>query len=338
VTQEGTRSKGFVMRRLRNFWQRSRQPSLEIHVPISPTPIFLNMLRCLALSLRRRGGAYCHAPIVATVGSADVNPRLSRYLPWLRPLGVELRWLPREEFLARDYFATGHQRFKYRHRADVVLLLDADTLIAGPLDELVHIVHEQNAIAGFIAHICPFERAQQHEVDWDVLFRHCGLKAPTLVHQHTGWGALSTDERRRLCPAYFNYGVVCLTRTMCRRIAPILDRLFDRVREICPTVYAAQLALAAAIAKLELPAIALPMRWNCPNAPELEALQPEEVPQARILHLLGQPINKAEIFATVDSLRAFSGMPNLTGTSARAQDIIREMLPSLEVHEQRFAA
>src|SRR4051812_5830315 len=76
---------------------RSR-PSLEIHIPISPTPTFLNMVRCLALSLRRHGGAYRDAPIIATAGDRDIDPTLAQRLPWLASCGVELRWAPREDF------------------------------------------------------------------------------------------------------------------------------------------------------------------------------------------------------------------------------------------------
>src|SRR5437016_2489378 len=70
---------------------RSR-PSLEIHIPISPTPTFFNMVRCLALSLRSNGGAYRDAPIIATAGDRVVDPGLAGRLPWLKSYGLELRW------------------------------------------------------------------------------------------------------------------------------------------------------------------------------------------------------------------------------------------------------
>src|SRR5262249_15654313 len=45
-----------------------RRPTLEVHVPMSPTPSFLYQLRCLTHSLRRFGGAYRDSPVIATVG------------------------------------------------------------------------------------------------------------------------------------------------------------------------------------------------------------------------------------------------------------------------------
>lgn len=335
------------MPRLRDWWQTLRgrstpsssHPSLEIHVPISPTPLFLNMLRCLAHSLRRHGGAYRDAPIIASVGDVNIDSRLARRLPWLKPLGVELRWLGRREFAVRNYFATGHQRWKYAHKSDVVLLLDADILIAGPLDEMVQSVFERNVIAGMIAHCCPFERAGQHHMTWDIMFRHCEAGKPRIEHEHTGWSWLSNDPRRRNCPAYFNYGVVCAPRSICSQIAPIIDEIFDQVREIAPSVFAAQIALAVAIAKLDLPATALPMRWNFANLPELEAIHAAELPQARILHLLGaNSFEKGRTFASMAALQEFASAPSLSGVNAHAQQILREILPDLVADDGTQAA
>jgi len=174
-----------------------RRPSLEIHVPISPTPIFFNMVRCLAHSLRWNGGAYRDAPIIVTAGDRVSDPLLADRLPWLKSCGVELRWARAADFVRDDYFATGHQRLRYEHTADVVLLLDADILIARPFDEMVEAVFEQEIIAGLIAHVSPFEQAKREDLDWHGLWRHWGLGRPDLAYEHTGWGYLSTDERDR---------------------------------------------------------------------------------------------------------------------------------------------
>jgi hypothetical protein len=218
------------------------------------------------------------------------------------------------------------------------LLLDADILIAGPLDELVQSVYQQNVIAGMIAHCCPFERANQHHMNWDIMFRHCDAGKPRLEHEHTGWSWLSNDLRRRNCPAYFNYGVVCAPRSICSRIASLIDGLFDQVREIADSVFAAQIALAAAIGKLDLAAVALPMRWNFANVPELEALHAGELPQARILHLLGaHQFEKGRVFASLAAVQEFASTPNLSGINAQAQRILQEILPNV-LHEELKAA
>src|SRR5262249_42103672 len=159
---------------------------------------------------------------------------------------------------------------------------------ARPFAEMVESVFEQEVVAGLIAHVSPFEQAKRADLDWHGLWRHFGLGRPDLAYEHTGWGYLSTDERHRYCPAYFNYGVVAMPRDVAPRIAGVIDSTFARARGRIGTVYDAQIALAVAIAKLGLPVRALPMRFNFPNVPPLEALHAAEFPHASILHLLGQ--------------------------------------------------
>src|SRR5262249_9741653 len=156
-----------------------------------------------------------------------------------------------------------------------------------------------------------------------------------LAYEHTGWGYLSTDERYRYCPAYLNYGVVAMPRDFAHRIAGVIDSIFARVRERVGTVYDAQIALAVAIAQLGFPARALPMRYNFPNVPLLEALHAAEFPHASILHLLGQhQMTKSGLYKSHDSLRAFASAPHLRVTNAKAQRIIRHVLPLMELVRQ----
>jgi hypothetical protein len=315
------------------------RPSLEIHVPISPRPTFFNMVRCLALSLRRNGGAYRDAPIIATAGDRVVDAKLAERLPWLKSCGAELRWANADDFVRDDYFATGHQRLRYEHTADVVLLLDADILIARPFEEMIESVFEQEVIAGLIAHVSPFEQAKRDDLDWHGLWRHCGLGRPRLDYEHTGWGYLSSDKRHRYCPAYFNYGVVAMPRDFARHIADAIDPIFARVRGRVGTVYDAQIALAVAIAELGLPARALPMRYNFPNVPQLEALHAAEFPHASILHLLGEhQMTKSGLYGSKESMREFADAPHLRVTNLRAQRVIRDLLPLMETERQNAAA
>src|SRR4051794_35460391 len=117
-------------------WFR-RRPTLEVHVPVSPNTTFLNMAHYLVHSLRLRGGHYRDAPIVLTVGAETCDPDLARNHPWMAANGVEVRWIDDALFARESWFATGCERFRYDFTSDVVLMLDADTLVAGPLDELI---------------------------------------------------------------------------------------------------------------------------------------------------------------------------------------------------------
>ena len=76
-----------------------------------------------------------------------------------------------------------------------------------------------------------------------------------------------------------------------------------------------------------------------PNVPQLEALHAAEFPHASILHLLGQhQMSKAGLYASMDSLREFASAPHLRVTNARAQRVIRDLLPLMETEASYAAA
>lgn len=316
----------------------SPRPTLEIHIPASPNRSFLNMVQCLTHSLRRNGGRYRNAPVIVTLGDEFPDPAFADQFPWLGENGIELRWVFRDQFLTQSYNATCNQRWQYDFRSDVVLLLDADILIARPLDDLIETVYSRQAIAGLIAHVSPFEsRAANGFLDlpegWKKLHESLGLRPGRADYEHTGWGYMSSDDRFRYTQPYFNYGVVCAPRGMAVRIGSVIDDLQRHVRDRFPGLcFGAQIALALAIAQLELPHWCLPMRYNFPNVPVLEALHAAEIPHTRIIHLLGnhQDVVKSEVFKSLDSLKAFTHRADLKVTNRLAQQIIAEILPSLQ--------
>jgi hypothetical protein len=315
------------------------RPTLEVHVPISPTPSFLYQVRCLTHSLRRYGGAYRDAPVVVTVGADEVDIGLAGRMPWLAKSGIELRWVSAEEFAALGIFATAAARLKHDYRADVVLCLDADTLIRRPLDALIKRVYRDRVLAGVIAHTTPLRDGRLSEPDWAQLFSLCGLAEPRLEHEHTGWGYFFADPRYRYCPAYFNYGAIAAPAEMLTRIAPVVQRHLVRLREVMACFFDAQLALAMAIAELEIPVLPLPMRYNMTNNPLIEALYHREIDHAVVLHYLSeQHFRRRETFASLASLEAFLGRSDLRVVSQMAQELIRSIFPALVAEERGAAA
>lgn len=322
-----------MIRPLTNLWRRRapRTPSLEIHIPISPTPNFFNMVRCLTQSLRRFGGAARDARVILTVGDSEVNPDLAESLPWLRPSGIELRWLPAERFRTDAFFATALERFCYDFTADVVLMLDADILVAGPLDELIRGVHERGVLAGVLGYVSPFEHLRRGNL-WQPLFDHLGLGPAPLIHEHTGWGTLTDDPEYRHCPPYFNLGVVCAPREVMTRIGRSIYSLMYAVDGFLDSHFRCQLALAAAIAQFNIPCECLPLRYNFVNHEPVELRHAAELEQARFLHLNGPiPVPKDELFAEWEQLEAFVQRPGVTGVARRAQEVLAAILKDLEL-------
>lgn len=316
-----------------------RRPTLEVHVPMAPTPAFLYQLRCLTHSLRRFGGAYRDAPVIATVGVDRVDEGMAGRMPWLAANGIELRWVPEDEFAASGVSATGAARLDQDFRSDMVLLLDADTLIRRPLDGLIDGAYRDQALCGVIAHATPLGSGRLEDPDWARVFSICGLPAPRLEFEHTGWGYLFNDPRHRRCPAYFNYGVVAAPAASLRAIGPVYREHLARLREAMASYFDAQIALSTSIARLNIPVRSLPFRYNMPNNPLLEALHHQELEHAVILHLLAeQYFKRNEAFASLASLQEFVARTDLRLVSRMAQEVIEAILPALSAEEDRAIA
>src|SRR5215469_13170102 len=289
-----------------------RRPTLEIHVPMSPTSSFLYQLRCLTHSLRRFGGAYRDAPVIASVGAARVDEGLAERMPWLAANGIELRWVSEAEFAALGLRAQVAGRFKQDFRSDMVLLLDADTLIRGPLDDLVGAAYQHQALCGVIAAMSPLASGRLKDADWARLFAICGLPAPRLDFEHTGWGYMLNHDPYRFCPAYFNAGVIVAPAALLTAMAPVYCDHLTRLLADMASNFDAQIAIATSICQVGTPVRALPFRFNMANNPHLEALHYKEIDHAMILHLLAeQDFRRVETFASLAGLETFLARTDL---------------------------
>lgn len=305
------------------------RPSLEIHVPISPTPVFFNMVRCLVGSLRHYGGTYADAPVIVTVGADEVDMAITQRLPWIGEAGVEVRWAPRSIFQRDSYYATATERLCYDFQSDVVMLLDADTLVAAPFDDLVSEVYAGRYLAGLIAHASPF-RERDH---WPNLYEEFELGEVTRPHEHTGWGYMDTDPGRRFTPPYFNLGVICAPAEVVAAIGEHAYDFMHRISDVVDTPFRCQLTVSLAVTALGLGYRCLPMRYNFANDLRLEALHHGEMSDLRIVHLLRrshQGMDKWEIYRDVDSLRSVTERVELRGVNGVARDIFSAILPDLE--------
>ena len=324
---------GMNLRRMPGMFRR--RPTLEVHVPIAPKPYFLNQLRCLTHSLRRFGGSYRDAPVIATVGGDEVDEGLAGRMPWLAANGIELRWVPQSEYARIGLHATGATRLKQAFRSDMILLLDADTLIRRPLDSLIDRAWEDRVLSGVIAHVPPFHSGKLDSPDWATLFAACGLVAPPLAYEHTGWGYMLDEPRNRYCPPYFNYGVIAAPADVISRIGGLSETYLSRLQEVVASYFDAQIALCMAIVQLGIPVRALPLRYNMANNPHLEALHHREIEHAVILHLLAeQKFRRDEAFASLSNLEALLARTDLRVTNLLAQEVIRSIFPAL-VSEER---
>jgi hypothetical protein len=309
----------------------ARKPSVEVHIPVSPTPTFFNMVQCLALSLRKFGGICRDAPIILTVGDGVIDPSIEAQYPWLKRLGVELRWVPEPFFREHSYYATGATRLMHDFRSDVVLLLDADILIAGDLDDLIRRAFREQHVAGMIAQASPLQFFDP-PTTWQAIYDHCRIERPVDLHyEHPGWPYYrSSDPAYRQSPAYFNYGVIAAPSALIKQISESYFGYLQKLQEITETGLIAQIALTMSIVKLGLPIRALPVRYNFPNHPMIEALHGSEIPHAKILHLKEtHQFEKFNLFADLANIHATTRRTDLRGINEIARQVLKAIEPDL---------
>lgn len=295
-------------------------------MPVAPTPMFLNMAHYFVRSLRLRGGSHRDAPVVLTAGAETRDLDLANKHPWLAANGVEVRWISEELFARESYYGTGSERFRYDYNSNVVLIMDADVLIAGPLDELVIEAHSAQAVCGVVAHLPPVTREQ-----WLAIYAALNLGDFITPCEHTGWGYMFQDESVRYCPPYFNLGVLAAPAAVMHRLGEKVYEDMAAIHRIEPTPYRAQMAVTVAIARWNLPYRALPFRWNFANDPLLEALHANELRDVRIIHLLRQhQLYKNELYASFENVEAMLARTDLRVINQMAQQLIREIHPSVK--------
>lgn len=301
-------------------WSR---PSLEIHIPISPTVRYENMVHYNVNSLRVYGGAYRDAKVILTIGDENFDESWSNK-PWIRDLGIEVRWVPQERYKEWIYYATAVERFCYRFEADMVLMLDADIVIRRPLDELIDGCYEAREFRGLIPHVSPF----RGEGSWQELYDAAGLGKVEAIHEHTGWGYMLTDEALRYCPAYFNLGVLCAPADVMASVGSVIYEMMGVCEGVFKTAYKCQIAAGLAVTKQKVPYSPLPMRFNYPNQPLIEALHQGELEHAAIVHYLAshQGIYK-ETFDSAESIEAVLKRTDLRNANEQLRQVLRTIHP-----------
>lgn len=262
----------------------------EIHIPISPTPGFFTRVHYLAASLRRFGGVFADAKIVVTVGDDNTDQDLYALNPWSRHYPLEWRWLDRDLFSAYHYFATAVQRFCYDFTSDVVLLLDADTLIAGPLDDLFEEAVRQPSLYGVVTYISPARSISSVAPGdfWSALYQGVGLPPPKMVCEYPGWGVmdfhLSRDPGSRFTPPFFNLGFLCAPHQIMREIGAHIYQEMAASDSFHETVFRCQIGLCLALERHNIPWRSLAPRFNFGNVPALATGYPDDFDDVRVIH------------------------------------------------------
>ncbi|QUT04376.1 hypothetical protein KFK14_15035 [Sphingobium phenoxybenzoativorans] len=304
---------------------------LDFLVPGSANDHFFSNIAFLKQSLAALGGHYADARLVAALGEWETPEIPPRWMPYLD--GVEIIWSNPDKLPNPTYNAQHFDRFdNIRPDADVAVICDADVCFMRPFDDVLAQIVRDDVIGGVMAHYhFPIDGVRgDPEEDWRRVALGTIGKDISRPHPYL-FGRSPEDPRvyaaadRPLAPFYINYGIL---------VGPPkkLQQMHARERELIPLAsqfvepyFAAQVAVALSCADLELTTIALPARFNFPNRPEADDLQPGELDQVVMLHyMFEENFKRSRLFTHERFYNAFM-QKDLSGVDRVFQDYVRSI-------------
>jgi lipopolysaccharide biosynthesis glycosyltransferase len=275
---------------------RDAAPTLEIHIPISPTPSFFTMIRYFAATLRRNGGQFAGASLVVSVGD-DCEPfDINAAYPELAQYRIAWRWVDREQFRQHSYFATGLDRWADPFKADYVLMADADLLVTGDFSNVIEKIPQPCGIAGVIATLPQFWATGLGNVDrarWAELFQLAGLGEISLDCRHLGIDIFYTaNDAIAEAPPVYNFAFVLGTRDAMNSIRKSFEMDYLLAKDYMKTVVAAQVALCLSIVRNKIPYTCLPPSYNFWSHELYLRHFPQDAKEMKIFHYLNPPFRK----------------------------------------------
>jgi hypothetical protein len=158
------------------------------------------------------------------------------------------------------------------------IFIDSDVFICSNLDEL-----EQNndCLCGVIAHDCPFNLSEWHE-----LFNLFNVKFPEET--------FLTLKTKKVCPFYINFGFVLITETIKKKIRGRFNFYINKlgtIEKYKNNFFLAQIALTLTVCELEVKTKCLPLRYNFPDYKNHDNLFSEEFDNIKIFHYFNDKLN-----------------------------------------------
>ena len=288
---------------------------LEIRIPISPTPSYVNRVRLIAASVREfypdaEVTVSCYPPIDELPGMPlNLLPSTWRFST---PAEFDL-WRGTQN----EYVATITDRWKPPFHASHVLMLDGDVLCCDRFDELF----ELNALCGIQAHVPPFSN-----LDWEGLYKHFHTERRTSLYAYSGYNVMYHGTADKAGPPYMNTGVVFGPAFLFERIYETYMDVLHGLRRIMNSYFFEQIALTIAASKADVPLHILPMRYNFPNQHEFDLAYPDELAAAKFLHFLRTDVvNREADFVDEGAIHALAERTDLTGSN----EVLRRRLEAL---------
>jgi hypothetical protein len=291
---------------------------------------FLSQAAIFRYSLDSLGGIYRDARLTLCLGAAHApSPISPRWSLWLNR--VDIRWAKEHEYAKLSDAAQGHELYRLLDAsADVSVICDADSLLMRPLPlDFLEDVVSSPKVCGVIAHYppplvtasgTPADSLRSAEEMWQ---RMAGLILGRPIELETPYTLPSGDARSH--SFYINHAFLAGPPHLLERLHYLQEEVRPAVRSVLDNDFYDQIAVAFAVELGRIPHVHLPMRFNYPNDELADALYPEEMGNAILVHYLRtHRFDRHKIFATKEAFDHFMEIP-LSGSNEMFRDYIRRL-------------
>lgn len=301
-------------------------PKVTFLIPASPSSTFFSQVAAFALAMRRLDWRCWEPSILLCLGGEPDTDAFLEWLPFLSDTAT--LFVPAKLAEATPWYnAQIDALYRWAPRdADVLVRMDADTLLVGDIEDLLDYVSQTGSIAGTIAHDrFPAWPGTTSREAWQRI--SLGLVETPLDFCYT-YSLLDPKMAKDdlVTPFYLNDGAVFYPRAVfggfAKRYLTLRPSLIERLPD---PYYAGQVALALIVSNSGMRHCALPMRYNFPNDDEAARRYPEELESAKILHYLRtEAFDRRQIFRDPQAYRYFV-QTQLFGVNRVFQDHIRRI-------------
>jgi Glycosyltransferase 61 len=291
-------------------------PTASIVLSASPTPAFYSQIAVVAAALKKLRWSRWQPRMHVCLGGEWGSDALNHWLPYLDE--ATLTRVPGPDFAHQGILAQCDAAFEYAlNEADVVVMLDADTLPVDDFESVLDRVAETGCVAGVMEHTRfyrwpgigqreTWRRAADGLIAAPLEFAH-GYSLPI--------GEMPDEER--LAPFYPNFGAVFIAQSIFPRLSATYLSLRQKVmRRLRHSFFSGEVAFALAIAETGVPTWELPIRYNFPNDRLAESLYPDDLSRVSIFHYMRtNNYDRHRIFTDAQAFYNFLDLP-LEGVDA----------------------
>jgi len=290
--------------------------------PASPNDAFYSQLAMFRLALDSFGGIYKEADIVIVFGAEDIIEIPNKWRPHLNRK-IIIHWAPIMDFNKKNYDAQGDFQWLLDYsKYDIVCILDADTLLIRPIDDLISKVLKNHSLNGTIAHYhFPIEKGETPKGKWNEIANEFIGKDIQNNYQHTLM--VDQDSVYKNCPFYINFGFIIMTPEILKTISSFyLDIRPQVAKKLKNPYFSAQVSLALTVEYHNIKTNSIDLRYNFPNDEHADSIYGNLLDDIRLIHYLRlNYFKRHEIFTSRDKYLDFIGL-ELSGSNLIFQNFI----------------